>query len=113
MTRSITIILIPFLAAVLSAAASAQQQMPAAMAEATDPPPMMTLAMMTAEKTMMLPMERSMPPEISRSDMPMVRIPTTETCWSTTMTLPREMKRGFIDETTTQSNRMMIHRSTR
>ncbi len=85
---------------------------PAAMASGTLPPPMMIFAITTAAKTMMLPIERSIPPEMSRSDIPIVRIPTTEICCSTIITLPRERKRGLMEATTMQSRMMMIHSRT-
>ena len=53
---------------------------PAATATAVGRPLFSTTYITTPLSTMMLPIERSMPPEISRILMAMVRMPSTQIC---------------------------------
>ena len=55
----------------------------------------------TALSTMMLPMERSIPPEISSMLMAMVKMPSTLICWKMVMMLPIPMNLGLMNETMT------------
>ena len=86
---------------------------PANTATATGMPLFSTTYMTTPHTTMMLPMDRSMPPEIRRMLMAMVRIPSTQICWKMATMLPRLMKFGLMTEMTTMMIAITMASSTR
>ena len=73
---------------------------PATTASGTDMPLSMITYITTPLTTMMLPMDRSMPPEISRMLMAMVRMPSTQICWKMATMLLRAINFGLMTEMT-------------
>ena len=67
----------------------------------------------TPQTTIILPMDRSIPPEISRMLIAIVRIPSTQICWKIATMLLMPIKLGLIHEIITTINAITIARRTR